>query len=586
MGMRIEQSFRVTRRVLLVLVLLGLSASAALAGQFLDMRDDREGYLLAPYMEILTDPSRSLTLAQVRHEPWSGRFQPTHDTPTLRLGITHAAIWLRFRLDHPPWGKRYFLEMDSAHIQQLDTYLPISPTMQGKEVYYQRIAAGSEQPRAGRPIPFRTFVIPLGATASTDGYYYLRLMSSGAMVVRPYLWSEQGLIQRVNLDNTFFGVVYGVLVAMLLANLFFFVALRDPVYLLYVVYVGTMLVFETCVYGQWDLWLPNPWLPGKMAIWAASGLVTVFAVLFSRSFLRVRSYSPLLNKIFLTVLGVGVGVVVLALAGKLVWAGVVAHIIGLIGPVFMIWAAIAAWRRGYWPARFFLLAWTVLMVALFMLAVKGFGYLPQAISSTYTLPLATAIEAVLLSLALAERVRNLRHRGEEAERRERRFHQMSMTDELTGLYNKRFFDSRLRSEMDHALRSGGALSLLVVDVDGFKQYNDTHGHTEGDKVLQALAQVLRERVRSSDFPCRYGGDEFVVIMPTTEPEQAKLAAERVRAGFHDHPFHPGENQTVWTSLSAGLAQYHPNDTSEQFMRRADAAMYQAKRDGGNRCAHA
>ena len=175
-----------------------------------------------------------------------------------------------------------------------------------------------------------------------------------------------------------------------------------------------------------------------------------------------------------------------------------------------------------------------------------------------------------MSLALAERVRHMRHRGEEAERRERRFLQMSMTDGLTGLYNKRFFDSRLQSEMDHARRSGEPLSLLVVDVDDFKGFNDTHGHTEGDQVLKTLARVVRERIRTADFPCRYGGDEFVVIMPATEPEQAMLAAERVRSGFHDHPFHPGEGGTVWSSLSAGPypvpAWRHPGAVHEPGRR--------------------
>jgi len=546
----------------------------------------QNSYLLAPYMEILSNPSRSLTLDQVRRPPWSARFHPAHDSPTLRQGLTTAAIWLRFRLAGLEPGRRYYLEMDSAQLEHLDAFVPLPPAAAGGPPRYQKIEAGYQKPGAGRPIAFRTFIIPLSGGAPAGADYYLRMSNSGAVVVRPYLWTEQGLAGRLNWDNTFFGVIFGVLVAMLLTNLFFYVALRDPVYLFYVLYVSCMVVFEASLYGQWDQWLGGLPLPGATALWLAAGLLTIFAAQFSRSFLRLPRYAPRLDKVFLAFMAAGVVVMGLTLAGLLHWAILTSHILGIMGPVVALWAAGLAWRRGYWPARFFLVAWSVLMVALFSLAVKGLGYLPQALSSTYTMPLATAIEAVLLSLALAERVRHMRHRGEEAERRERRFLQMSMTDGLTGLYNKRFFDSRLQSEMDHAYRSGEPLSLLVVDVDDFKGFNDTHGHTEGDQVLKTLARVVRERIRTADFPCRYGGDEFVVIMPATEPEQAMLAAERVRSGFHDHPFHPGEGGTFWSSLSAGLTQYQHGDTPEQFMSRADGAMYQAKREGGNRCAQA
>ncbi|MCF8034634.1 MAG: sensor domain-containing diguanylate cyclase [Desulfarculaceae bacterium] len=561
---------------------LGSPEAASQAGSPLVVHPEQDRYLLAPYMEILEDPSRQLTLDQVSRPPWSTRFHPANDAPTLRLGLTNAAVWLRFRISGLEPRRSYYLEMDSAQIEELDAYLP--QTGAGGALEYQTVVAGSSHPFKGRPLPHRTFLIPIRSGAPPGDDFYLRLDNAGSLIVRPYLWSEQGLAGHLNRDNLFFGVIYGVLVAMLLTNLFFFVALRDPVYILYVIYVVSMLVFEACLYGHWDLWLPGAVAQGQTALWMASGLLTIFAAQFTRSFLRTRQFSPRLDKVFLAIMAGGLLVIILTLAGAVLWSTIATHALGLAGPVFALWAAVQAWRRGYWPARFFLLAWSVLMVATFQLAVKGLGYLPQALSSTYTMPLATAIEAVLLSLALAERVRNLRHRGEEAARREQRFQHMSMTDELTGLYNKRFFDSRLRGEMDHSQRTGQSLSLLMVDVDNFKGYNDAHGHTEGDKVLRILARIMLERIRAGDYPCRYGGDEFVVIMPGTETAQAVMAAERVRTGFHDHPFQPGDGATVWTSLSAGIAQWQPGDSPEQFTNRADAAMYRAKRDGGNRCA--
>ncbi|MCB2225947.1 MAG: sensor domain-containing diguanylate cyclase [Desulfarculaceae bacterium] len=572
--------------LLLLALLCGLALAPrpSQANSPLVVHPGQDSYLLAPYMEVLEDHTRALTLDQVRRPPWSGRFMPANDSPTLRLGITSAAVWLRFRLSGLEKDRSYYLELDSAQLKQVDAFMPQPGTGPDGQTLYRKVEAGASHPSGGRPLPYRTFLIPIHGGAPPQEDFYLRLTNSGSIIVRPYLWSERGLSSHLNKDNIFFGVIYGVLAAMLLTNFFFFLALRDPVYLFYVLYVLSMLAFEACLYGHWDMWLAGNVCSGQTGIWVASGLLTIFAALFTRSFLRTKQYSPRLDKVFLAIIAGGIIVIAMTLSGSLFWATALTHLLGLTGPVFALWAAVLAWRRGYWPARFFLLAWSILMLATFQLAVKGLGYLPQALSSTYTMPLATAVEAVLLSLALAERVRNLRHRGEEAARRERRFQHMSMTDELTGLYNKRFFDSRLKGEMDHATRTGQPLSLLVVDVDDFKGYNDAHGHTEGDKVLRILARIMLERIRAGDFPCRYGGDEFVVIMPGTEPAQALLAAERVRTGFHDHPFQPGGEATVWTSLSAGTAQLQPGDSPEQLMSRADAAMYRAKRDGGNRCA--
>jgi diguanylate cyclase (GGDEF)-like protein/PAS domain S-box-containing protein len=153
--------------------------------------------------------------------------------------------------------------------------------------------------------------------------------------------------------------------------------------------------------------------------------------------------------------------------------------------------------------------------------------------------------------------------------------EMSIKDSLTGLYNQRYFYERLRGEIERARRQKHPLSLLWLDIDQFKSYNDTRGHLEGDLVLQTVGKVFQECTRTSvDLGFRYGGDEFTVILPEAGEEQAHLIANRILRGFEAHHFDR-------LTMSIGLMSYREGDSLRAFIHMADAMMYDAKRSGGN-----
>jgi two-component system cell cycle response regulator len=162
--------------------------------------------------------------------------------------------------------------------------------------------------------------------------------------------------------------------------------------------------------------------------------------------------------------------------------------------------------------------------------------------------------------------------------------EMAVTDMLTGLHNRRYMDTHLGTLVDDANRRGKPLAALVLDIDYFKSINDTHGHDAGDEVLRDFAQRLRKSVRGIDLACRYGGEEFVVAMPDTDLSVASHVAERIRQRVAGEPFiiHGGARQ-IDVTLSIGLASLNPGgDTAGELLRRADQALYRAKRDGRNR----
>ncbi|GJM19772.1 MAG: diguanylate cyclase response regulator [Phycisphaeraceae bacterium] len=160
--------------------------------------------------------------------------------------------------------------------------------------------------------------------------------------------------------------------------------------------------------------------------------------------------------------------------------------------------------------------------------------------------------------------------------------QRAQIDGLTGLWNRSYFEERWTNEAKRARRHDHPLSLAVLDLDSFKQVNDSYGHPAGDAVLQGLSRVLKREIRGSDVACRYGGEEFALIMPDTTPEAARALCDRVRAMFEgmNWPRHPGRNVTFSCGV-AGASVGVPVDAPD-WLEIADANLYAAKRGGRNR----
>jgi diguanylate cyclase len=157
------------------------------------------------------------------------------------------------------------------------------------------------------------------------------------------------------------------------------------------------------------------------------------------------------------------------------------------------------------------------------------------------------------------------------------------TDALTGLHNRRAFDDELNRRVTDFQRKGDPASLMLVDVDHFKKFNDTYGHQAGDEVLRGVARVLYASVRDSDIVCRYGGEEFAVILPGQVGNDAQKSAERIRSAVERAVF-AIDGQDLNVTISGGVAPITPRDTHESLLRRADEALYASKAAGRN-CAH-
>jgi diguanylate cyclase (GGDEF)-like protein len=272
---------------------------------------------------------------------------------------------------------------------------------------------------------------------------------------------------------------------------------------------------------------------------------------------------------------------------------------------------IAEWLRSRSrEVAMFFVAWGMLMVGFVLYIGQKFGWFPVTPLTEHAIELGAILEVLLLALGLAEKInterqqrletqqqmldmqiraneeldQKVRERTEELELLNGQLQLASVTDSLTQVKNRRYFDKKLPSEYRRSFREKSWVSLLMMDVDHFKQFNDEHGHQAGDKVLQEVAKAVEQVVkRPSDAVSRYGGEEFAVLLPNTDLPGAALVAERIREQIEmlEIQWH-GKALKVTASIGiAGCIPAH-RDEFELLTKQADNYLYVAKEQGRNR----
>ncbi|HWP69243.1 MAG TPA: diguanylate cyclase, partial [Rectinemataceae bacterium] len=276
---------------------------------------------------------------------------------------------------------------------------------------------------------------------------------------------------------------------------------------------------------------------------------------------------------------------VVSVAGILGWDDVafsLSHYLGLALPVLVIAAAIVRLIQGFPSAFYFLIAWSLLAVGGFIFSLMGLKFLPVNFWTVNGIAIGMTAESILLSMALADRFKSLEAEKKNLEKIQAHYRELSLTDALTGLHNKRFLKIELDLAAARARETGTPLSLILLDLDDFKNINDSFGHTVGDEILATLSRSIRSCTRESDSSCRFGGDEFVIIMPGIWGVDAFQVAERIRNRFALDSSRDIDGAALRVTVSLGIVEFNGKETAEAFLERADSAMYEAKRLGKNR----
>lgn len=573
---------------------------------------------LSRYVDYWQEPAEAAEISNVTgldSKAWT-----RNGSDSISLGYGKEVYWFRVELENATGREaNTFLEIGYPVLDQIEIY--INPEQKDAEP----LVLGDTQPFYDRPILHRNFVVPIALAPDQKATVYLRVQTTSSMQVPLTLWNQDAFYSVEQSRSMFEGLYYGIVLVMILYNLFVYLAVGERSFLHYVGFIAAMPLFLASLHGvafQY-LWPEATWWNDQSIIVFLS-LVVLFGGTFSIAFINVtRENHPLLNR---WTVGVVITAGLMATAGLLVpykYMILPTILLAVTGCSTMLMLSIVRWVKKDPAAKYYTFAWVFMLFGGIVLAMSKFTMLPRNLLTENATQVGSALGVILLSIALADRLNKEKKRVFEAQqqllREERKARkaqtktleiqreanvllearvkertrdlehlneqllELSATDALTELKNRGHFDRVFQSAVVHAYRYQEPLSLLILDIDHFKQFNDNYGHLVGDDCLKMVAQCVRQLVtRPQDLAARYGGEEFVVLLPNTPHKGALGVAERIRAAVAAMAF-PLSGQTLHLTISVGVCTELPAkaDGTEELFSRADEALYQAKDNGRN-----
>lgn len=602
------------RLLLSVLILLAAASASAASTQASDpvlLSKQVSPRQIGTYMEYLVDPEGRYSFDQIMaRNDWE-----TSKVDNPSFGFTSQVYWLRFDLrnDTAKTATR-LLEIAYPLLDHLDIWLSNSSTGDSNfsNSNTRLLKLGDKQPFAQRPYQHPHFIVPLDLQAGSTTHIVMRVQTTSNMFIPTTLWQASDFHSYDQNQKLLTGIYVGIVVAMVLYNLFLLVSLRERTTAYYIFWVTGMSLFILSYSGIAFAYLwPNAlhWNDQAVIFFLASALF--FGALFTNDFLEIQTNSSWLVRFGVQAFAFSGLVCMLlsfvlpyALAIRLIIAGIVIACSCAIG------ISLIRVREGFIPARLYLASWSFVLIGGLILAASKFRLIESNSFTELAPQIGSVLEVLLLAFALADRINRERALREEAQRealliqqetnavleqrvRERtqeleaaneRLQEISTTDALTGVRNRRFFDEIMVQETKRSLRSGDPFGLLIIDVDHFKQVNDQYGHQVGDDCLRQIAQVLRNSIRREcDTIARYGGEEFCVLLPNTSSGGVKHVAESLRRAVAMQPMLiDGTVHSITVSIGAVAATPTRVGDHELYVASADAALYDAKHNGRNR----
>lgn len=556
----------------LVFSLVGLLAFCygALAGAaFLPAASDNET-AIGLSTQFLHEHHGRLELPAAMAAHQAGQFSPG-TSPVLNFGIGAKPVWIHFAVDNPTtvaMSKR--LSIETAWLDQVEVHVQY----QGRPAATFHV--GDQQPFRQRPIASRYFVLE-HAFGPGISDVFVRVATPDPMVVPLHLLNPETSRLRQTRQELSYGIVYGFLFALMAYNAILYLSLRSVRYLFYAIYLAMFVAMNIAYTGHGFAWL---W-PDSLAWqqWSNPVLMFLYGVsglLFASRFLDLRVQFPRVYRAvigFCGAFGVLLGAAILLGNQKLALLASFTFVFLFTGTMLLL--GILSVRAGQRPARYFLIAAFAAMVGAVLTTLSTWGFIVHTSWTFRAVEIGMLIDATLLALALAYQLRV----GQEERLRAERLAQL---DPLTGLNNRRAFYDKTSLLWAQAIRHGHATSVMLLDIDRFKQINDMHGHAHGDEVLKVLANILRHSIRQGDVLARWGGEEFIVFLPETGEADAAALAERLRAEFAETLI-PHEAGASAVTASFGIAQKAgPHLTLDALIAAADECLYQSKQHGRNR----
>ncbi|WP_158987766.1 sensor domain-containing diguanylate cyclase [Lysobacter panacisoli] len=558
---------------------------------------------LAPALRYFHDIDARGDLTSATTWLKQGRFAPLPGGRTA-FGFQDGAFWFHARVvnrDNPE--QRWLLVQSYALSDRIDLYARYPDG----RVAFQ--AGGDHLPFTARSIRYRhpNFWVALPTGEPVD--LFVRVQSESSMQVPLSLMTPVAFTELSRDAQFVIGAYYGILLALFFYNMALWLSLRDASYFWYLFHLSAfgMVLFTLNGLGFEYLWPNSSWMSDRMVPLSIC-MAQIGMQQFARIFLGLRTRWPWGDRIglaliaFFALLGIASTWLPYHVSTPIASAAV------LISIAWIAVVSVAVVRRGYTPAQLFLLAWAMFLLGTGLFVGVAFGLTPKTFFTEYGVQIGSALEMLLLSVALGHRYAALRNENERIVREAKdqleqkveqrttelrsalaqledahaRLRESSQRDALTGLHNRSHFRDRFDALLRQAREHRRPLSLLMIDLDNFKLINDQYGHLVGDECLRWAARTLGHGLRPHHdaLLARFGGEEFVVVLPGLNLTAATQVAEDLRQHLREQPFRSGHHAIpVTASIGVHAIETVAVAAIDPLLQLADQALYRAKADG-------
>ncbi|WP_415715445.1 diguanylate cyclase [Maridesulfovibrio sp.] len=594
---------------ILILIFSIAAPSSVFADTPLNLIGNDKSYPLENHFSYLIDNSGQMSLEQILSAETDSEYKPSAGR-TLNVGVTDSACWVKFTLHNPENSVRdLVLELGTSTINSATLFIP------NRTGGYSRKTTGDMYPIEERDFFHRKpcFSFQLGPQGTET--LYLRLKTNAILETSLTILDRDHFLAGLPVEYLLLGMFYAAFIVAIAYNIFLFSSLKDFSRLLYVLYALIFCSLWIFIDGLWHMsGLSLQTFDQLTGARVANAGTWLTMVLFTSWFFNCRRNAPRLHLWFMFIAAWSLINIIMICILPLAEYKTPVRLVWVVSIPSVLFCAALFLKRGFMRARYFLAAWLLVLLGAAVIFMDMYlNIIPSTFISRYAWRIASVFEIILLSLALADRINELnrdkelaQNRALEAEQKlkegleeivtertkelknaNRKLKLLSQMDELTGLYNRRYFDLSLEREWKRMQRSKEQICLMMIDVDHFKSYNDTYGHQSGDTCLQSIAQSIRTGAgRSSDICARYGGEEFALILPSTDLPGGIAIAENIRMHIEKkHVPHTTDKGIVTASI--GVAAITPDaDTSpQQLVQLADKALYKSKQQGRNRTSY-
>ncbi len=484
-------------------------------------------------VDILEDPSRSLTLADIRGERMAARFTPGQES-ALNFGFTRSAYWIRLVLRNASPLKEYLLQSSFPLVDRVDLYREEGGTI-------RHSSAGMTLPFSQREVKHRTIVFRIHPDG--ESVYYLRFENEDSMQIPLLIWSPAAFAAADHDEQIVLGAYYGILAVMTVYNFFLLIALRERGYFFYVVYITVFGFFLASQYGHAYEYLWPGWtsLARKLNPILAA-LLEATILIFTRHFLNTKSTAPRIDRAIVFFAAGAAVASPTAFFLNLTHGAILVVFFGLAASALALVAGVQSLRSGYRPARYYMTAFIILIVGAVLYSLKTFGILPVSFLTQYGMQLGSALEVTLLSLGLADRMNVMRRETELAQRALIREKTQSLDTQtrLTRAYARMVpgeFLQILGRESILDLNPGDQIqkemTVLFTDIRSFTELSETMTPKESFDFLNSYLRRMNPVIqRNGGYIDKYIGDSIMALFPAS-PGQAVRAAVEMQTALRD-----------------------------------------------------